>query len=380
MRVLIAGDYCDRLRVSSYLKNRLYSDLFDDIKPIVELHDFSIVNFEFPLIKSKMSPIKKWGPNLWGNEVAAEALKYAGFNTCTLANNHILDQGSDNLLFTVEVLNRLGFNIVGAGKNLEEASQILYLEKESERLAVINCCEHEFSIAGDERPGANPLNPIKQFYSIRTARDNADYVIVIVHGGHELYQLPSVRMKNTYKYFVDLGADAVVNHHQHCYSGYEVYNGKPIFYGLGNFLFDGASKNGIWNEGYIVSLDLQKGIKPVYRVIPYNQCDYEPGVHLLKENENTVFNERLLKLNEIIANDDLLKEEFEKWALSNDKDFLSIFQPYNLRVLNGLYHRGLVPSFLNEKKLLHIHDLLRCESHLDRLRFIVDNKIEQDYD
>ena len=39
-----------------------------------------------------------------------------------------------------------------------------------------------------------------------------------------------------------VGADAVVNHHQHCYSGYEVYKDKPVFYGLGNLLFDHASK------------------------------------------------------------------------------------------------------------------------------------------
>lgn len=42
-------------------------------------------------------------------------------------------------------------------------------------------------------------------------------------------------MQEIYRFFVDIGADAVINHHQHCYSGYEVYKEKPIFYGLGNF-------------------------------------------------------------------------------------------------------------------------------------------------
>ena len=84
----------------------------------------------------------------------------------------------------------------------------------------------------------NPLLPIQQFYKIQEAKENADYVLVIVHGGIEHYQLPTSRMIETYRFFIDAGADAVVNHHQHCYSGYERYKSKPIIYGLGNLLFD----------------------------------------------------------------------------------------------------------------------------------------------
>lgn len=52
-----------------------------------------------------------------------------------------------------------------------------------------------------------------------------------MHGGHEHYQLPSLRMQETYRFFIDAGADVVVNHHQHCFSGYEIYNNKYIFMG-----------------------------------------------------------------------------------------------------------------------------------------------------
>jgi poly-gamma-glutamate synthesis protein (capsule biosynthesis protein) len=50
-------------------------------------------------------------------------------------------------------------------------------------------------------------------------------------------------MVETYRFFIEAGADAVVNHHQHCICGYEVYKGKPIFYGLGNFCFDWAKRS-----------------------------------------------------------------------------------------------------------------------------------------
>jgi poly-gamma-glutamate capsule biosynthesis protein CapA/YwtB (metallophosphatase superfamily) len=67
---------------------------------------------------------------------------------------------------------------------------------------------------------------------IKEAKATHDKVIVIVHGGHEYYNLPSPRMQKQYRFYADQGADFVVGHHTHCISGYEVYNGVPIYYSL----------------------------------------------------------------------------------------------------------------------------------------------------
>lgn len=81
------------------------------------------------------------------------------------------------------------------------------------------------------------------------------------HGGVEHYNLPSPEIKQLHRFFIEAGADAVVNHHQHCFSGYEVYKSRPIFYGIGNFLFDDARKiDSPWNYVYIVELRLNKVI------------------------------------------------------------------------------------------------------------------------
>lgn len=179
----------------------------------------------------------------------------------------------------------------------------------------MNCCEHEFSIATDTTAGANPLNPIQQYYNIQEARTKADYVLVIVHGGHEHYALPSPRMKETYRFFIDAGADAIINHHQHCYSGYEIYHGKPIFYGLGNLLFDHKSeRHGPWNEGFMVSLRLDKQTLPQFELYPYTQCNERPSVIPMNEAERKIFAERIDKLNQIISNEDQLNTTFETWA------------------------------------------------------------------
>ena len=268
MNVLVAGDFAPGARLAKQIEERKFSEVFpDDVREVIKSADFSFVNFESPVVEGGYKPIPKCGPNLRCTPEAAEAVRYAGFTYVTMANNHILDYGAEGLRKSIECCKDQGLDVVGVGDNLNEAEKILYLEKDGEKLAIINCCEHEFSIASDTTAGANPLNPIRQYYSIQEAKKQADYVLVIVHGGHELFQLPSPRMQETYRFFVDAGADAVVNHHQHCYSGYEVYNSKPIFYGLGNFCFDRPGKVSTWNEGYLVALDT---LDSTFMVIPYN--------------------------------------------------------------------------------------------------------------
>ena len=108
--------------------------------------------------------------------------------------------------------------MLGVG-NKTKSSNILYLTHGDETVAIINCCEQEWSIVTNTHPGSNPLDPIAQYYTINEARRNADFVIVIVHGGIEHFQLPTPELKKIHRFFIDSGADAVINHHQHCYSG-----------------------------------------------------------------------------------------------------------------------------------------------------------------
>lgn len=209
---------------------------------------------------SKENVITKKGPNLSCNEDSFKALKWLGINGVTLANNHFYDYGESGVSQTLDICEKYVVDHVGGGRNLVEASAVLYKEIGGEKLAIVNCCEHEFSIASDKKGGANPIDVVNQYRAIQEARNNADFVVVIVHGGYEHYQLPSCRMVELYRFFVDAGASAVVNHHQHCFSSYEWYNGCPIYYGLGNFCFDispvrTAEK---WNYGYMVMLDLNK--------------------------------------------------------------------------------------------------------------------------
>jgi poly-gamma-glutamate synthesis protein (capsule biosynthesis protein) len=362
MNIIVAGDFCPLFRVADCLEQDEFAHVFDNVKEVLKFSDYSIVNLECPITKGVEKPIEKCGPNLQCSRKGIEAVKWAGFNCVTLANNHFLDYGEEGTFNTIMECQEIGLDTVGGGMNLKEASNILYKEINGKILAVINCCEHEFSIATEASAGSNPLNPIQQYYAIKEARTKADYVLVIVHGGNEHYQLPNPQMQDTYRFFVDAGADAVVNHHQHCYSGYEVYEGRPIFYGLGNFCFDWEGKrNSMWNEGYLIRLSFGDELK--FEIIPYRQCNDTPKIEVL---EKKIFDESIEKLNSIILNKQQLLSSYDAF-IESSSNFSAEFSPYSNRVLNALCRRHLLPSFMNRNKRRLILAYIQCESHLPKV-------------
>lgn len=373
MKILIVGDYCPRYRTIAIVERGNYASLFPKWESIMQCVDYSIVNLECPVVANEVKPILKCGPNLKTTRKGVEVLKLAGFNCCTLANNHILDYGADGLKNTIQVCQELGLDYVGAGNNLHEAKRILYKKIAGETLAIVNCCEHEFSIATEKEAGSNPLNPLQQYYDIHEAKENADHVLVIVHGGHEHFQLPSPRMVETYRFFIDAGADAVINHHQHCYSGFEYYKDKPIFYGLGNFCFDNDRyHSGSWTEGYAVMLTLSSGC-PSFVIYPYLQCAKTPKVELLP---NDAFNPFIDRINSIIASEDQLNKETKEYFEKSQTEIAQAFSPIGNRFFRAAVSRGWIPSLVSRKRKIRIENKICCEAHRDKLQYYLNKRLK----
>lgn len=374
MNVIIAGDFAPRARLAQQIEEEKFNEIFQNqLIEIIDSADYSIVNLEAPITEKDYKPITKCGPNLACTKGVVEALKFAKFSAVTLANNHILDYGAEGVRKTMSCCLDGGLDVVGVGENLKEAGKILYIKRKSEILAVINCCEHEFSIATDSAAGANPLNPISQFYKIKEAKETADFVLVIVHGGHEHFQLPSPRMQETYRFFVDAGADAVVNHHQHCYSGYEFYKEKPIFYGLGNFCFDwdGIPKK-MWTEGYFVEIKFDKEIS--FNLYPYCQYGEVASVSLLPPE---FFTDTLEYLNRIIKTEELLKESIETYYKKSMNSIAMSLEPICNRYVKGLQYRGFLPRMVNKKWIPILSNVVMCESHRDKLSYYLGAKLNK---
>lgn len=368
MKVLVAGDFCPRDRVINKFRMNQYEDVLGEVSRIVSCHDYAIVNEECPILDNKARPITKFCSNLSFSREGLLALRFAGFDCLTLANNHFKDFGEDGVRQTLSIAKSLNFDCVGGGSCLSEAQKILFRNIDNKTLAVINFCEHEFSIATEKSAGSAPLDLPDNLRQIEEARERADFVIVIIHGGHEHYQLPSPRMKKTYRLFIDWGADVVINHHQHCFSGFESYNGKQIFYGLGNFCFDSpSSRHSLWNEGLMLSFNIADNSKYSFEVIPYSQCDDEATVKILDGSERDSIFKRIEELNNIIADDSKLNASFETYCKQRYMEMKLSISPYSNRITKGLCRRGLLPSFNTFKRIVKLRDFVQCESHKDVL-------------
>src|SRR5574344_648402 len=138
MKILIAGDYCPQERVSFLLEKGCYHTIFGEVKDVISLSDFSVVNFETCIATNTDAPISKYGPNLKCTEKVVEALKWAGFNCITLANNHFRDYGEEAVGRTIKKIQENNLRTVGGGK--EQTSQILYVDIKDKKVAFINAC------------------------------------------------------------------------------------------------------------------------------------------------------------------------------------------------------------------------------------------------
>ena len=367
MNILIAGDFCPKDRVSALFEEKDFMSVLEGVRDIASKVDYSIVNLECPIISGCEKPIRKCGPNLSSSEVALDALKWAEFDCVTLANNHLRDYGDEAVMNTMSCLNNKHIDYVGGGCNYEEASQVFIKEINGIKIAIINACEKEYSIATRTGAGANPLNPIEQYYKIQEEKSIADYTLVNIHGGIELYQLPTPQQIQNYHFFIDCGADVVINHHQHCYSGYEIYKNKPIFYGLGNFCFDDSDcRNEIWNQGYMVLLKMEKDIS--FEIIPYNQCNEKAEVQILSsDDEIKSFNDSIAKLNEIIREKHLCEEKYEEFCANTLHEYKPAIIPMFGTIGHILTRLKISPFLVTKEQSCFLYDVVNCDSHRSRL-------------
>lgn len=168
-------------------------------------------------------------------------LQEMGIDIVTLANNHTLDFGREALLDTGKTLDEAGILYVGAGENLERAKKLEVMEVQGKKigfLAASRVIPESGWNANSYTPGLlTTYDPAALVEEIKKARAVCDYVVVYVHWGIERAERPEEYQRTLGKQYIDAGADMVIGSHPHVLQGLEYYNGKPIVYSLGNFVF-----------------------------------------------------------------------------------------------------------------------------------------------
>lgn len=376
IKIAVTGDFCPIYENGDLIMNDLYDKAFGNLIENIKDKDLHITNLECPLTDSE-APILKHGPLLKADPVLIKGLKHALVDIACLANNHISDYGDKGVIDSIELCHRNGIKTVGGGKNIKEASTTLFISVKGKSIAIINVAEHEFTIASEERAGANPLDLIQNFHAIKDARSKADIVILIIHGGNEYYQLPSPRVVEMYRFLAEAGADVVIGHHPHVYSGYELHKGVPIFYSIGNFFF-GWDVIRPDNEyiGLLLLLDFDEKGSLTFELKPFYQSKPGIGFKVMEGEEKQKILDHVAHLSAIIADKKKLEKEWQLFLNSKQVQYFN-----NMYGLNKITRRLIkMPVFkqfmLSKRKNLMLLNMIDCEAHRDVTIELLKNQIK----
>lgn len=371
MKLLITGDLVVN---NSYNIDCISNDIVD----LFANSDFNIVNLEAP-ITFKNEKIIKTGPHIKANKKSTlEVLKTLNINLVTLANNHLKDYGENGVAETLLFCYDNNIATVGAGINLENAKKTFYLKNKEKIIAIINFAENEWASASKSSAGSHPMDIIENVHEMKNAKRNSDYVICIIHGGHEYYNLPSPRMQKQYRFYAENGADLIVGHHTHCIGGYEIYQGVPIYYSLGNFLFTKNATNPDWYIGLILEIEWKEDqLKTTLRPVCQEKETFKLYLPKGKEQEE-IFN-RVQSYSEIIQDESLLEQSWEQYISLKTGEYLNYWSPSSFvknRFLRGVLNK-LGIDFKNKKGLSLFLNLMRCEAHSDLSKEIINKYLNK---
>ena len=220
-----------------------------------------------------------------GRPEAAAALRAAGFDVVTLANNHSCDYGPEALADTLAACRACAVRPVGAGATANEARRPAVVRGGQPPLTVAilafsNMLPKQF-YAGVDRAGTNPASVEAVARDVAAARAEAEVVVVLFHWGTERSDTPSRNQRRLAYAAADAGADLVVGHHPHVLQGIEVRGNCIIAYSLGNFLFPSRSIS--TRQTMILSYTPEGRGKAKVQVIPCVIEGFRPRPATMKE-------------------------------------------------------------------------------------------------
>ncbi|GGE62726.1 CapA family protein [Nesterenkonia cremea] len=243
------------------------TELFDEARTALDQADVLVGHLEVPHTEHRQSSSSDV-PAAAAAPAALDAVAEAGFDILTLAGNHVADFGGVGISDTRRHCLDRGMAVTGAGEDLEQACEPAEVQtpEGTVRVISVNCVGPPESAAGTQKPGAasvqvithyeprgaNPGGPpavytfaepasLRSFIQrVSEAYHNgpeAPVLVVALHKGlvHQRAQIADYEYEIAYA-ALDAGAAAVISHHAHIFKGIEVYRGRPIFHGLGNFV------------------------------------------------------------------------------------------------------------------------------------------------
>lgn len=376
IKVVIGGDICPTERDQSLFKQGNAAGIFHDLLEEFATADLTVANLEFPLIE-ETSPIRKTGPVLAAPSDCAKGLVSSHIKCVGLANNHILDHGAKGVESTLGACAGAGLLTFGAGRNRDEAGQVLVVKVGNLRIGLLAIAEQEWSIATEHSAGANPINAIHFVRTLQRFRSSYDFLIVLFHSGIEHYPFPTPGQMEMSRFIIEQGARIVICQHSHCAGCYETYQNGHIIYGQGNLIFNSPDREESWHEGFLVRLIINDDLSCEWEPIPYVQSESAVGAHCMPIERQRAFLNALSERSRAIQEPGRVKAEWDKYCAERHNYFMSCMLGHNrlLRRLNR--DSGALARLHSEEHFMLMTNILRCDIHRETALTVLRHHFER---
>ncbi len=295
--------------------SRNSAQYYGDLLPVIQDANLAVLNLEGVISAGKpgaLVPILKDGISLCFPAEVIQGLTAAPFKLACLANNHSMDYGIEGLQETQAILTQHGIHSIGAGKTQAEAMQAAYYTFGSARVAILNVAEGEEARAVNGGAGVAPFDFASLREQLQTLRAESDVRIVVAHAGREHLPVPAPYLRGWYRALVEAGATLVIGHHPHMPQGFEIYQGAPVAYSLGNFALYIAKSLPYHTLGYFLKARFQGRELKAVELWPYRiEADH---LALLKGEEMERFQRDFHDLSSLITEGDRLERLWEAYA------------------------------------------------------------------
>ena len=222
------------------------------VRDVIEGADIAMANFENPAPNRFTWHTSK--TVFTADPTLIDGLVKAGIDYVSIANNHIGDAGDNGILQTIANLKKRGLKYSGAGKDLVAAQKPAILDANGTKVGILayDAIAPGYHAAKGE-PGSSKLTIKAVRAGVKAARKaGAKVVIVFPHWGVEYRYSPFENQQRLARQIIDAGADMIIGNHAHYAAAVEIYKGKPIWYALGNFVFDQT-----WSEPTMEGITLE---------------------------------------------------------------------------------------------------------------------------
>jgi len=256
VRLLFLGDIMLGRYVGELISNNF--DPFELVHDRLATYDLVSANLEGPITGKEDCQDKAYSFKFATS--TASLLAHHNIHAVTLANNHSLDCYNSGLADTRLFLDDAGVANVGGGNDVDSIYR------------VVNIGDQQIALVGyDLTLGSIALDTL--YTTVEELDRTYSYVVVQMHWGEEYQSIQALYQEKIAHRLVEKGADLIIGHHPHVMQPAEIYQGVPIFYSLGNFVFD--QYFGDTTKGYAVEVLLGSSTSS-YEILPYAIVETQP--------------------------------------------------------------------------------------------------------